>query len=311
MSADVAGFGADHTEARSILPVTKDWKNSAERPSSIRNGMSVDVEDYFHAEAITRHIGRRSWDRMESRVVQSTQRALELLSRYNVRATFFVLGWVAERFPHLVREIYAQGHEIGCHSYWHRLIYDLTPSEFWEDTRRAKDTIESAIGARIIGYRAPSFSVTKREYWALEILGELGFKYDSSIFPILHDRYGIPDHPRFRCHYGNEDRWRLTELPMSTWRLGFVNLPFSGGCYLRILPLTYTHQLFRSVNTRDRQPVIVYFHPWEIDPEQPKLKVSLGSRLRHYTNLQSMAPRVADLLQSYPFGPLFEIAGQS
>lgn len=275
--------------------------------SEIKNGISVDVEDYFHAEAIARHIGRDAWDSMESRVVRNTHRVLDLLNAHGVRATFFILGWVAERFPQLVREIHSNGNEIGCHSFWHRLLCGLNPTEFREDTRRAKDIIESAIGAEVIGYRAPSFSVTKRERWALEILSELGFQYDSSIFPIHHDTYGIPDHPRFLSRYGQDKEWNLVELPISTWRLGFINLPFGGGGYLRILPLAYTHRAFRSVNGSDRKPVIVYFHPWEIDPQQPKLKVSLRSRLRHYTNLNIMRDRIAELLRTYQFVPLFEL----
>jgi len=273
----------------------------------IKNGLSVDVEDYFHAEAIAAHIGRNVWSTMQSRVVQNTYRVLDLLSERNVRATFFVLGWVADHFPYLVREIHSRGHEIGCHSYWHRLIYELTSEEFREDTRRAKDAIESAAGMKVIGYRAPSFSVTKRSQWALEVLWELGFQYDSSIFPIRHDIYGIPDHPRFLCHYGRDARSGIVELPISTWRVGFVNLPFGGGGYLRILPLAYTRRAFRRVNEHERQPVIVYFHPWEIDPEQPRLKVQFRSRFRHYTNLDTMRNRVGALLQSYEFVPLCEL----
>ncbi len=273
----------------------------------IKNGLSVDVEDYFHAEAITGHIGRNDWDTLQSRVVKNTYRVLDLLSEHNVRATFFVLGWIADHFPHLVREIHSRGHEIGCHSYWHRLIYELTSEEFREDTRRAKDAIESAVGVEIIGYRAPSFSVTKRSQWALEVLWELGFRYDSSIFPIRHDLYGIPDHPRFLCHYGRDARSDIMELPISTWRLGFVNMPFGGGGYLRILPLAYTRWAFQRVNEHERQPVIVYFHPWEIDPEQPRLKVPFRSRFRHYTNLGTMRNRVGALLQSYEFVPLCDL----
>lgn len=272
-----------------------------------QNGLSVDVEDYFHAEAITQHIGRSSWSSMNSRVVQNTHLVLDLLSQYNVRATFFILGWVAERFPQLVREIHARGHKIGCHSYWHRLIYELNPDEFRKDTSLAKDAIESAVDVEIIGYRAPSFSVTKRSWWALKILSELGFQYDSSIFPIHHDLYGIADHARFSCHYGRDENWDLVELPISTWRLGSVNLPFGGGGYLRLLPLAYTHRAFRRVNEQEGQPAIVYFHPWEIDPEQPKLKVPLRSRLRHYTNLSTMTERIGALLHSYKFVPLCEL----
>src|SRR5579859_79289 len=277
---------------------------------AIKNGLSVDVEDYFHPEAIAAHFGRSNWDTMESRVVGNTHRVLDLLGKHNARGTFFVLGWVAERFPKLVREIHGYGHEIGCHSYWHRLIYRLTPDEFREDTRRAKDAIESSVGVKVIGYRAPSFSVTKSSLWSLEILSELGFEYDSSIFPIRHDLYGIHDHSRSPCRYGKGGRWNMVELPISTWRLGSVNLPFGGGGYLRIMPFAYTRRAFRRVNEGEKQPAVVYFHPWEIDPEQPRLEVPLRSRLRQYTNLSGMSKRVTMLLQNYKFVPLCELLGQ-
>jgi polysaccharide deacetylase family protein (PEP-CTERM system associated) len=277
---------------------------------AIKNGLSVDVEDYFHAEAIAAHFGRGEWETMESRVVENTHRVLDLFGEHSARATFFVLGWVAERFPELVREIHARGHEIGCHSYWHRLIYRLTLDEFREDTRRAKDVIESSIGVKVIGYRAPTFSVTKSSLWALRILSELGFEYDSSIFPTRHDFYGIPGHPRFLCRYEKDGPREIVELPISTWRLGNVNLPFGGGGYLRILPFTYTRRAFRQVNEGEQQPAIVYFHPWELDREQPRLDVPLRSRLRHYTNLSGMRKRVTMLLQNYEFVPLRELLGQ-
>lgn len=274
---------------------------------AIKNGLSVDVEDYFHAEAIAAHYDRSTWDSRQSRVVGNTHRVLDILREHRVRATFFVLGWVAERFPDLVREIHVQGHEIGCHSYWHQLIYRLTPEEFREDTRRAKDVIEACINVEVIGYRAPSFSVTKSSLWAFQILSELGFRYDSSIFPIRHDFYGIPDHPRFRCRYDQDERQNLVELPISTWQVLNVNLPFGGGGYLRILPLFYTRRAFRRVNEQEQQPAIVYFHPWELDPEQPRLSVPLRSRLRHYTNLSRMRMRLTNLLQNYEFVPLCEL----
>jgi polysaccharide deacetylase family protein (PEP-CTERM system associated) len=277
---------------------------------AIKNGLSVDVEDYFHAEAIAAHFGRDNWQAMESRVVQNTHRVLDLLGEHHTRATFFVLGWVADRFPNLVREIHARGHEIGCHSYWHRLIYKLTPDEFREDTRRAKDTIESSTGSKVIGYRAPSFSVTKDSLWALEILSEMGFQYDSSIFPIRHDLYGMPDHSRFPCVHKTGTQDQILELPISTWRIGDLNLPFGGGGYLRILPLAYTRLAFRRLNNSEQQPAIVYFHPWEIDPEQPRLTVPLRSRFRHYTNLSRMRKRVSSLLQNYEFVPLCELLHQ-
>jgi polysaccharide deacetylase family protein (PEP-CTERM system associated) len=278
--------------------------------AGIKNGISVDVEDYFHPEAVAAYTGRQGWDGMESRVVASTQRVLDLLSEHQTRATFFVLGWVAERFPKLVQEIYGRGHEIGCHSYWHRLVYTLSPEEFREDTWRAKDAIESATGARVLGYRAPSFSVTRDSLWALEILAALGFEYDSSIFPVHHDFYGIPSHPRFPCRYERSGVGKLVEFPMSTRRLAGMNLPFGGGAYLRILPPGYTRRAFRAVNQGEKRPAIVYFHPWEIDPEQPRLKLPLKSRLRHYTNLRGMKKRVTMLLENYQFVPLRELLAQ-
>ncbi len=276
----------------------------------IRNGLSIDVEDYFHAEAITGFVGRHAWDSLESRVVRNTQRTLDLFAAHNVKATFFVLGWVAARFPQLVREIQSAGHELACHSYWHRRIYELSPEEFHEDTRQAKEAVEDAVGVEVIGYRAPTFSITQRSLWALEVLAGLGFQYDSSVFPIRHDLYGIPGHPRFPCRYGEANKWNLLECPMSTWSFSGRNLPFGGGGYLRILPLVYTHHAFRRVNRDEQRPVIVYFHPWEIDPDQPRIEVPLRSRLRHYTNLSTMRQRIVELLLRYEFVPLRELLKQ-
>lgn len=273
----------------------------------MRNGLSVDVEDYFHAEAVSATVTRERWDALESRVVLNTHRVLELLARRSVRATFFVLGWVAERFPALVREIHSAGHELGCHSYWHRLVYTLTPEEFREDTARAKRVIEDAAGVGVLGYRAPTFSLTHRSRWAVPILAELGFRYDSSIFPVRHDYYGIPDHPRFPLSLFAEHGVPLYEFPLSTWRLLGMNLPFGGGGYLRVLPWNYTRRALLHVNRSEGQPVIAYFHPWELDPEQPRFALPLRSRLRHYTNLHLMAGRVSTLLDHFQFVPLREL----
>jgi len=273
----------------------------------ITNGLSVDVEDYFHAEAMAECVTRENWDSMESRVVRNTQRVLELLARHQARATFFVLGWVAERFPALIREIHAAGHELACHSYWHRLIYRLTADEFREDTRRAKQAIEDATGVRVLGYRAPTFSVVKRSFWALDVLAELGFKYDSSIFPTHHDMYGVPDYSRFPCRHKSQSGTRLVEFPLSTFTAFGMNMPVGGGGYLRILPQRYTRFGFRSLHQKERQPVIVYFHPWEIDHDQPRLNAKSRSRLRHYTNLKNMESRISDLLSRYRFAPLREL----
>jgi polysaccharide deacetylase family protein (PEP-CTERM system associated) len=268
------------------------------------------VEDYFHAEALARAVSREEWDSAESRVERNTRRVLELFDRHRVRGTFFVLGWVAHRYAGIVREIQAAGHEVGCHSYWHRPIYRLTPQEFHEDTLRAKKAIEDATGEAVLGYRAPTFSVIRQSLWALDILAELGFRYDSSIFPVRHDNYGIPDYSRFPCRHQSQNGHSLTELPLSTFTLMGTNFPFGGGGYLRILPLRYTHFGFHRVN-RDGMPVVVYFHPWELDPEQPRLHLRARSRFRHYTNLQKMESRIDELLRTYPFAPLAELPEQT
>lgn len=273
---------------------------------SIVNGLTVDVEDYFHAEALAGAVSRKEWDSLESRVERNTRRVLEVLDRHQVRATFFILGWVAHRYAGLVREIQTAGHELGCHSYWHRLVYRLTPAEFREDTLQAKKVIEDAAGEAVVGYRAPTFSVVRRSFWALDILAELGFQYDSSIFPVRHDRYGVPDYSRFPCRHEGQNGQSLTELPLSTFSLMGTNFPFGGGGYLRILPLGYTHFGFRRVN-REGMPVVVYFHPWELDPDQPRPNLGLRSRFRHYTNLDKMESRVDELLRTYAFAPLAKL----
>lgn len=261
---------------------------------------SVDVEDYFHVEAFSDIVPRSAWETYVCRVEPNTQRILELLDRHNTKATFFVLGWVAERYPGLVRQIAAAGHELACHSYWHRLIYALDPSEFRADTIRAKDLIEQAAGRAIYGYRAPSYSITAKSLWALDILADLGFTYDSSIFPIRHDVYGIPDAPRapFRIHTASGP---LVEYPITTFRLGaYRNMPVGGGGYLRIFPYWYTSYGVSKAG-EDGLPLILYIHPWEVDPEQPRLPGRFKSRLRHYTNLSKTYARLDKLLTSRPF----------
>lgn len=264
------------------------------------NILSVDVEDYFQVEAFADVVDRFQWESYSCRVEDNTKRLLDLLDEYGTRATFFILGWVAERFPTLVREIVARGHEPACHSYWHRLIYTLTPEEFRKDTCRAKEVIEQAANMAIYGYRAPSYSITARSLWALDILAESGFTYDSSIFPIRHDTYGIPDAPRtpFRIPTPSGP---LVECPITTFRwLGKQNLPVGGGGYLRILPFWYT-RLGISRAQREGVPLIVYLHPWEIDPGQPRIQARLRSRVRHYTNLGKMAGRLRRLLRQVRF----------
>ncbi len=266
-----------------------------------RNLMSVDVEDYFQVEAFSSVVDRSAWDQYPCRVEDNTRRVLDLLDECGVKATFFVLGWVAERYPATVGEIVRRGHEPACHSYWHRLIYALRPEEFREDTRRAKDCIEQAAGRPVIGDRAPSFSITARSSWAPAVLAELGFRYDSSIFPVLHDTYGVLDAPRRPFRLPTQSG-TLAEFPMTTFRLGFgPNLPVAGGGYLRMLPYWYTRLGLRRVWS-EGLPVIAYAHPWELDPEQPRIQARLKSRLRHYTNLSKMAGRLRLLLSHGEFG---------
>ena len=259
------------------------------------NVISVDVEDYFHAESLAEAVDARAWDGLTSRVETNTYRLLELFARHRVEATFFVLGWVADRYPAIVREIVAAGHELACHSYWHRLIHRLQPDEFREDTRRAKNVLEQAAGVGIEGYRAPTYSIVAGSLWAMEILAELGFTYDSSIFPVRHDRYGIPHAPRhpFRI---DTPSGPLVEYPIATFRLwGATNLPFGGGGYLRLLPWWYTELGIRRARA-EGLPVIAYVHPWEIDPDQPRLATRLTSRLRHYSNLGKTYQRLGRLV---------------
>ena len=268
--------------------------------SSVKNVISVDVEDYFHAESFADVVQRSDWESYDSRVEDNTKRLLDLFAELKVEATFFVLGWVAERCPGLVQEIFAQGHELACHSYWHRLIYKLDPKEFREDTYRAKETIEQAAGTRIYGYRAPTYSIVSSSLWAIDILADLGFTYDSSIFPIHHERYGIPDAPRFPFRITTHSG-AVLEYPIATFRLwGELNFPFGGGGYLRLLPWWYTRLGLHRAKS-EGLPVIAYIHPWEIDPKQPRLNGRLTSRLRHYTNLKKTYTRLAQMLGAGDF----------
>jgi polysaccharide deacetylase family protein (PEP-CTERM system associated) len=266
------------------------------------NIASVDVEDYFHVEAFSRVIERAHWSEYQPRVETNTRRLLDLFDECHVHGTFFVLGWVAERFPKLIREIVERGHEPACHSYWHRLIHTLTQQEFRQDTANAKRVIEDACGRRVTGYRAPSFSVTRKSPWALEILVECGFEYDSSVFPVTHDVYGVPGAPR-GPFVVTTPLGPITEYPMTTFRAGAgPNLPVAGGGYLRLMPAWYTRWGVHRA-WAENLPVISYVHPWEIDPDQPRIAAPLKSRLRHYTSLDKTADRLRALFKLADFGP--------
>jgi len=270
-----------------------------ERPNHI---LSVDVEDYFQVEAFAGTISRENWNQYPCRVVENCHRLLEMFDRHEVKATFFVLGWVAQRFPGIVREICERGHELACHSFWHRRVDSLTPAQFRSDTREACRAIEQAASVRVLGYRAPTWSITQQSLWALDVLAEEGFEYDSSIYPIHHDLYGIPGAKRYpylrHCKNGRS----LMEFPPATVRIAGANFPAAGGGYLRIFPLAYTSWVFRQFEKIGR-PLVLYIHPWEIDPHQPRLSGPLKSRFRHYTNLHRTEERLERLLQRYTFVP--------
>ena len=278
---------------------------TSEKPSHI---LSVDVEDYFHVEAFAGTISRQSWDQYPPRVVDNCRRLLDIFDRHQVKATFFVLGWVADRFPAMVREIDRRGHELACHSFWHRKVDSLTPAQFRSDTREACDAIEQAASARVVGYRAPTWSITRNALWAFDVLADEGFEYDSSIYPIHHDLYGIPGANRYPYVQSCRNGQSLLEFPPATARLAGMTFPAAGGGYLRIFPLAYTFRAFRQFEKAGR-PLVLYLHPWEIDPEQPRLAGPLKSRFRHYTNLHRTEERLELLLQRYRFVPFRNYLG--
>jgi polysaccharide deacetylase family protein (PEP-CTERM system associated) len=271
------------------------------------DGLSVDLEDYYHVEAFAEQISRSRWSVLPSRIRQNTQRTLALLERSRCRATFFVLGWVAEREPGLIRELAEAGHELACHSHLHRRLHTLTPSQFRDDVRRSRDAIEHAGGIKLVGFRAPSFSITCNSLWALQVLAEERFEYDSSIFPIRHDLYGIPNAPRWAHRRRLPSGQTIWEIPPSTVRIGRANLPVAGGGSLRLFPRWFTRWAIERIHQRDGQPVIVYFHPWELDPDQPRLRGSWKSRFRHYTGLNKTEGRLQEILSHGDFQPLINL----
>jgi polysaccharide deacetylase family protein (PEP-CTERM system associated) len=267
----------------------------------MRNLLTIDVEDWFHTSALDPYIGPEQWDHLESRVVPNVHRLLEILKNHQTKATFFILGWVAERFPELVREIDAHGHEIASHGYRHRLIYDLSPDKFREYLARSKETLEDIIGKTVVGYRATSFSIIISTLWALDIIREAGFVYDSSIFPIGgHDLYGIAGFPRSPYAHANG----LVEIPPSTLKILGKNIPFGGGGYFRLYPYWVTNLGIRRIN-REGYPAMVYLHPWELDPDCPRVAQADGrTRFRQYVNLRKTEPRLTRLLEDFPWGPV-------
>jgi polysaccharide deacetylase family protein (PEP-CTERM system associated) len=268
------------------------------------NVLTVDVEDYFHVEAFAEKISYDQWGAYECRVEHNLERILELFEKYATKATFFMLGWVAEKLPHLSRKIAMAGHEIGCHGYAHQRLQRLTPIQFRADLRKAAALLVDQVQQPILCYRAPSFSIVQNTMWALDILAEEGFRLDSSIFPVRHDFYGVPDAERFPNWQATPNGQFLFEFPPSTIRKANSNLGVAGGGYLRLAPYWLTRRAIRHINDVERQPVMVYFHPWEIDADQPVIRASLRSTLRHYTNLRSMAGKIEQLLQDFQFTAL-------
>jgi polysaccharide deacetylase family protein (PEP-CTERM system associated) len=271
------------------------------------NALSIDVEDYFNVSGFESHIRFEEWGRFERRVEANTDRLLAILGEHRVHATFFVLGWIAERHPTLVKRIHDAGHEIASHSYAHRLIYRQTPAQFREDLKRSKAILEEITGEKILGYRAPSYSIVKESLWALDILAEEGFLYDSSIFPIFHDRYGIPNGERFIYKIAGSQGRSIYEVPLSTVALFGKHLPIAGGGYLRLFPYRFIRWGLTQINQKERQPAIVYLHPWEIDVAQPRMQGSLLSTFRHYVNLHKTESRMVNLLKDFRFGTIRQL----
>jgi polysaccharide deacetylase family protein (PEP-CTERM system associated) len=268
------------------------------------NALTIDVEDYFQVSAFAPFIARSEWPTRECRVERNVERILAMLAARETKATFFTLGWIAERYPQLVRDIVAQGHELASHGYGHQRASDLNEADFFADIDSAKKLLEDVGGVAVQGYRAPSFSIGANNLWAFDCLARAGYRYSSSIYPIAHDHYGMPDAPRF----AHEARAGLLEIPVTTLRMGGRNFPSSGGGYFRLLPYALSRWMLRRVNSRDGQPAIFYFHPWEIDAGQPRVAgIDAKTRFRHYVNIERMPARLEQLLGDFAWGRMDRI----
>ena len=271
---------------------------------AVTNALTIDVEDYFQVSAFAPYIRRDEWDTRECRVERNVGRILELLAERDVKATFFTLGWVAERYPQLVKRIVLGGHELASHGYAHQRASDLSQAAFNEDVTRAKALLEDLGGRPVLGYRAPSFSIGSSNLWAFDVLARAGYRYSSSIYPIAHDHYGMPDSPRFAYRLAND----LLEVPVTTLRVGGRNLPSSGGGYFRLLPYAVSRWMIGRVNRADREAAVFYFHPWEIDAGQPRIAgIDAKTRFRHYVNIPRMESRLQALLRDFHWGRMDQI----
>ncbi len=268
------------------------------------NALTIDVEDYFQVSAFAPYIKRSEWNTRECRIERNVGRILDNLLKRDTKATFFTLGWIAERYPALIRRIVAEGHELASHGYGHERASDLTEVAFYEDIRVAKQILEDMCGVEVKGYRAPSFSIGQGNLWAFDSLVRAGYQYSSSVYPIQHDHYGMPDSPRFAYRVRPE----LLEIPVTTLRIFNKNLPSSGGGYFRLLPYFISKWMLNRVNSDDRQPGIFYFHPWEIDADQPRVSgVDNKTRFRHYVNISRMEGKINQLLGDFKWGRMDEI----
>lgn len=277
---------------------------AASRGDSIRNALTIDVEDYFQVSAFAPYIARSDWELRECRVERNVDRILSMLDRHQTQATFFTLGWIAERYPQLIRRIADQGHEVASHGYGHQRATDLDEADFKDDIERAKHLLEEVSGTAVTGYRAPSFSIGTSNLWAFDCLARAGYLYSSSIYPIQHDHYGMPDAPRF-AHRVNDS---LMEIPITTLRLFGRNLPASGGGYFRLLPYAVSRWMIRQVHAREGESAIFYFHPWEIDSDQPRIAGIDGkTRFRHYVNIDRMEQRLNCLLHDFRWGRMDQV----
>jgi len=271
---------------------------------TITNALTIDVEDYFQVSAFAPYIPRLEWNTRECRVEHNVNRILAMLDKHQTKATFFTLGWIAERYPQLVRQIVAQGHELASHGYGHERASDQTQESFFTDIDLAKILLEDLSGVEVRGYRAPSFSIGKNNLWAFDCLQKAGYRYSSSIYPIRHDHYGMPDSPRFAY----EVRDGLLEIPVTTVRLFNRNLPSSGGGYFRLLPYAISRWMLGQVNTNDKEAAIFYFHPWEIDADQPRVAgINAKTRFRHYVNIDRMEGRLDQLLRDFKWGRMDQV----
>jgi polysaccharide deacetylase family protein (PEP-CTERM system associated) len=272
----------------------------------IKNAMTVDVEDYFQVSAFAESIEQKDWDSHPLRVENNTHKILDMFDESNQKATFFVLGWVAERQKELVLEISKRGHEVACHGYSHQLVYNQSREVFKEETIRAKAILEDIIQQPVLGYRAASYSITEKSKWALDILAESGFVYDSSIFPVRHDRYGMPDTPEHPYKLETPAGHSIIEFPLSTAKIINYRLPIAGGGYFRLYPYWLSKLGLKQIN-RQQKPFIFYLHPWEVDPEQPRIDASWFSRFRHYNNLDKCEDRLKNLLDDFQFGTTWDV----